>query len=286
MSPLESSAAPATAEFQMTEGDFGRAYEILLRLSGVKLDPSKRTLVYARLTKRLRALGMRRFSEYFDFVESDGGEREQVHLVSLLTTHVTKFFREPHHFDFLKQTIVPALMEAARKGGRVRLWSAGCSTGEEPYTIAMSLLEAEPRVADHDIKILATDIDPLSIKTAEQGAYRNDQLGDISADRKRRFFVPGANGTSVVSPDVRALVTFRPLNLIQQSAWPMKYPMDVIFCRNTVIYFDSPAQELVWSRMAQSIRKGGWLMIGHSERVSETRKSDFSLCGITTYQRQ
>lgn len=282
----ENSAASAAAEFQMTESDFGRAYEILRRLAGVKLDPTKQTLVYARLTKRLRALNMRRFSEYFDFVESEAGEREQIHLVSLLTTHVTKFFREPHHFEFLKNTAVPALMETARKRGRVRLWSAGCSTGEEPYTIAMSLLEVEPRIAEYDVKILATDIDPISVKTGQQGLYRTDQLGDISPERRRRFFAPGNGGTSQISDEVRSLVTFRPLNLIQQSGWPMKHPMDVVFCRNTVIYFDSPAQEIVWSRMAQTIRKGGWLMIGHSERVSETRKADFTLCGITTYQRQ
>ena len=285
MSPPEHSAAATTAEFQMTDADFGRACEVLRSLSGVKLDMTKRTLVYARLTKRLRALRMRRFSDYLDHVESDQGANERVHLVSLLTTHVTKFFREAHHFDFLQKTVVPELMEIARRRGRVRLWSAGCSTGEEPYTIAMSLLNAEPSVKDFDIKILATDIDPLSIETARSGSYRNDQFGDMPHEYRRRFFVADSPDTSQISSDVRSLVTFRPLNLIQAEPWPMKYPMDVVFCRNTVIYFDVPAQEVVWSRMAKIVRQGGWLMLGHSERVSESRKMDFTVCGTTTYRR-
>jgi chemotaxis protein methyltransferase CheR len=279
-------AEPGSGTFVMTEDDFLRAGRFLRQFAGVKLDASKKTLVYARLTKRLRAVGLRSFSDYFDHIESDEGGKERVYAISQLTTHVTKFFREEHHFATLASAVVPSLLEAARKGERVRIWSAGCSSGEEPYSIGMTILEADPRAADYDLRILATDIDPLTVAVGREGLYADSLLADIPRDRRQKFFERQTGEVSAVCGQLRRLVAFKTLNLLQADDWPMRFPMDVVFCRNTVIYFDQPAQERVWARMSSRIKSGGYLFIGHSERVSENFKSTFALKGTTTYVRQ
>lgn len=276
----------AGSAFLMTEEDFQRAGSFLRQHAGVKLDSSKKTLVYARLTKRLRALRLRNFSEYFDLLDSAEGADERIFAISQLTTHVTKFFREDHHFNTLSSDVLPGLLERAKRGERVRIWSAGCSSGEEPYSVGICSLEVDPKAADYDFRILATDIDPLTVDIGRHGVYPEASLADISRERRQRFFARTDKSDLSVSNDLKRLVAFKSLNLLQANDWPMKFQMDAVFCRNTVIYFDQPAQDLVWDRMSRLIRPGGYLFVGHSERVSERHKHAFSLIGTTTYVRQ
>lgn len=273
------------SDFQFSDADFNRISEIMYKESGIRLDESKRSLVYARLVKRLRKLGLYSFAEYCEFVTSEEGFDERTGLLSALTTHVTRFFREPHHFEFMKTHALPPLIEAARRGQPVRLWSAGCSSGEEPYTMALTLLELEPRAAQLGIKILATDIDPITLEVGSRGVYREEQLADVDPVLRRKYFSESAPGYVEASDALKSLITFRVLNLNQSNDWPVRGPFDIVFCRNVVIYFEQDVQERFWSRMTPLIGVGGWLFIGHSERITENVTPYYSGESVTTYLR-
>ncbi len=204
-------------------------------------------------------------------------------MLAALTTNVTRFFREPHHFEYLKQKILPPLLEAARRGGRVRIWSAGCSKGHEPYSMAMTVLSLMPDAANHDVKILATDIDPNVIAEARAGIYDKPTLDSVPAAEQIAVLPSGATATPVLSAtdDIRRLITFRELNLIGQ--WPMAGQFQVIFCRNVVIYFDEATQGKIWERFSSKLLPGGTLCIGHSERLSGVAQPRFNNVGITIY---
>lgn len=273
----------ADGEFVLTRDDFRVIAGIMHAEAGIALQESKAALVYSRLAKRLRALRLGSFAEYCALVDADdGGERQE--MLTALTTNVTRFFREPHHFEHLRAKILPPLIERARAGGRVRLWSAACSSGQEPYSMALTVLSLLPDAARHDIRILATDIDRTMIAVGKAGLYDRDALAGVTDAACKRWFVPANNGTSMLraGEEMRGLVEFRQLNLI--GGWPMRGRFQAIFCRNVVIYFDDATQDAVWARMVPLLDAGGALYIGHSERIGGAAERALRGDGITTYR--
>ncbi|WP_223274719.1 protein-glutamate O-methyltransferase CheR [Tateyamaria sp. syn59] len=204
-------------------------------------------------------------------------------MISALTTNVSQFFREAQHFDMLCDALLPTFRERIRTGQRIRIWSAGCSNGQEPYSVAMHLLSLEPSLADADFRILATDIDPNVIAFAQQGKYAPAQLKGVPKSHLHGFTMahPDDGGDRVMSERLKTVVSFRELNLFDD--WPMQFPFDAIFCRNVVIYFDQPTQERLWPRFSTRIRPGGLLFLGHSERIAEPGAHGFRSCGPTAY---
>ncbi|ESR24220.1 Chemotaxis protein methyltransferase CheR [Lutibaculum baratangense AMV1] len=271
-------------EFLFTTEDFRHIAEMLHADAGISLPDTKATLVYSRLAKRLRARGLESFREYCDIVASEEGIDERKRMLAALTTNVTRFFREPHHFEHLKTHVLPPLLEAAKRGGRVRLWSAGCSTGQEPFSMALTILSLMPDAADRDIKILATDIDPDVVAIGRRAVYPEGAMAGMPDPMRKRWMskVDDAGGAAwQMGEELRQLVAFRELNLIGQ--WPMKGPFDAIFCRNVVIYFAEDTQSRVWARLKSMLAPGGRLYIGHSERITGVADS-FRSDGLTTYQ--
>jgi chemotaxis protein methyltransferase CheR len=274
-------------EFLLTGEDFRNIAAMLHADAGIYLPDTKATLVYSRLAKRLRALGLETFRDYCTLIAGSDGVGERQKMIAALTTNVTRFFREPHHFDHLKKHVLLPLVEEARRGRRIRLWSAGCSSGQEPYTIALCVLSLLPEAASLDVKILATDIDPHMIADGRNGAYSEAAVADVPADLRKHYFVRvTGDGGKVwgVSNELRDLVAFRELNL--NGAWPMKGPFEAIFCRNVVIYFEEQTQQKIWSRYVPLLVPGGYLYVGHSERVSGPAAAQFQSDGITTYRLQ
>ncbi|MDO9637806.1 MAG: protein-glutamate O-methyltransferase [Pseudotabrizicola sp.] len=273
------------ADIQLGDQDFSRIAQIVHGLAGIVLADAKRPLVHSRLIKRLRALNLPDFATYADFISADGNEAERQALISAVTTNVTSFFREHHHFESLSSTILPPLIAKAKSGARVRIWSAGCSSGEEPYSIAATVLAACPEVQNYDVRILATDIDQAMIEKTRRAVYGSESAQGLSADQSRRLFDHPITGDEVrVSERVRRLVYCNSLNL--QDKWPIKGPFQVIFCRNVVIYFNKATQERLWQRFADLLAPGGYLMIGHSERITGPALSEFTTDGMTTYRRR
>ena len=284
MSSMSGRDVLVEGEFPFTAGDFKHIAEALHNHAGIALHEGKAALVYSRLAKRVRALGLRNFAEYVELVESPEGREERQNMTAALTTNVTRFYREPHHFDHLRDVVMPELAARARAGGRVRLWSAACSNGQEPYSMALTVLEKLPEAADLDVRILATDIDPNMVADGHAGIYSEELLAPVPASGRRHFLpVQDRPGYYSASDTLRRLVTFKELNLIGD--WPMRGTFDVIFCRNVVIYFNDSTQEKIWSRFAPILNPGGALYIGHSERVSGPASSLFQTCGLTTYLR-
>lgn len=270
-------------EFLFTEEDFRRISAMLHADAGIAIPETKATLVYSRLAKRLRALGLRSFRDYCALLAENGSGPERQTMMAALTTNVTRFFREPHHFDHLA-AYLPPLLDSAKRGGRVRIWSAGCSNGQEPYSIALTILALMPDAADYDVKILATDIDPNMVAEGRAGVYRQDAVAPIPDTVRKRFMSSSDGGrTWSVSEAMRAIVAFRELNLIGH--WPMKGLFDAIFCRNTVIYFEEDTQSRVWGRFEPMLKPAGRLYIGHSERLTGPAASKFVNDGLTTYRK-
>ena len=268
-------------EFRFTYDDFRRISEMLHADAGIDLPESKTALVYSRLAKRLRALGLENFRDYCALVKSAEGADERKRMLAALTTNVTRFFREPHHFEHLKAQVLPPLAERARRGGRVRIWSAGCSNGQEPYSIALTILALMPDAADHDVRILATDIDPNMVAEGRAGVYSGEQVSAIPRELRDRWFSPTPDRRWAADDTLRALVSFREHNLT--AAWPMKGPFDAIFCRNCVIYFREETQNQIWAKFKSLLAPNACLYVGHSERV-ECTGDDFASDGLTVYR--
>lgn len=272
-------------EFVFTAEDFRQIAQILHGHAGIALNEGKAALVYSRLAKRLRTLGLRSFRDYCALIQGADGVDERQAMTAALTTNVTRFFREPHHFDHLRDQVMPDLIQRARAGKPVRLWSAACSNGQEPYSMAMTVLSVLPEAANLDVRILATDIDPNMVAEGIAGVYSEEALEAAPALLRHRFFdkapAHGANKLSA-NETLRKLVSFKELNLIGD--WPMRQRYDVIFCRNVVIYFDDATQERVWSRFTPLMNPGATLYIGHSERVSGPAVRQLQTSGLTTYR--
>ena len=263
---------------------FGRVARLASTEAGLMIAPSKTALVQSRLMRRLRALGLASFGAYLDLVESEGGRDEVSQMISVLTTNVSHFYREQHHFQMLRSDILPGLLKRAAAGAPVRIWSAGCSSGQEPYSIAMEILRRDPDAAKRDIRILATDIDPMILDVARTATFPEEAIQGVSAGDRRAFFDKAPGGRHMVRPKIRELVTFRELNLI--GPWPMKRQFDVIFCRNVVIYFGDETQRRLWPRFQAALAPGGTIFLGHSERIHEVPGLDLKSVGVTAYRRQ
>jgi len=270
-------------EFPFTVQNLDVVVRIMMQETGISLSGAKANLVYSRLAKRLRRLGLHNFNEYCQLVESDAGRAERQEMIAALTTNVTRFFREPHHFEHLRGKVLPGLLARARSGERIRLWSAACSSGQEPYSMALTLLDLMPDALRHDIRILATDIDPNVLATGERGAYEETLLEPVPAAMRKKHFLPVAGGLMRASDELRALVSFRKLNLIGH--WPMRGKFQALFCRNVVIYFENDTQEKIWARMLPLMEPGAALYIGHSERVSGAAETELSSDGVTIYRK-
>ncbi len=266
---------------QMNAAQFSQLARIVHEESGISLPETKRGLLAARISRRLRILKMDDFSAYCGLLSSAQGVDERRNLITAITTNVTAFFRESHHFDFMTREILPGLIAQAKNGGRVRIWSAACSSGEEAYSIAMSVLDVFPDVARYDFLILASDIDPLMIQKANDGCYSDHDLRGFEPAKRDQYFARSENGFEVRA-HVRKILRFAELNL--HGEWPFRGRFDVIFCRNVVIYFDTPLRQKLWSKFAERLNQTGHLLIGHSERIDGPAANSFRLVGPTTYQ--
>ncbi|WP_097461380.1 CheR family methyltransferase [Mangrovitalea sediminis] len=247
-------------EFSFSQSDFETIRGLLYQRAGIRLADGKRQLVYSRLTRRLRSLGLRHFSAYITYLLSDEAEFE--HFINALTTNLTAFFREPHHFI----TLTEFLQERRSLARPLSIWCAAASTGEEPYSIAMVVAEAFASYRP-PVKILASDIDSQVLRHAERGVYELSRIDAISAERKHRFFLKGKGqntGFARVVPDIRAMVTFRQINLLDPH-WDLDTPIDAIFCRNVMIYFDKKTQRRLLERMIPLLTPDGLYFAGHSE---------------------
>ena len=270
-------------EFLLTEADFTKIANMLQAETGITLHEGKATLLYSRLGKRLRALGLTTFCDYCDRLDGPDGSDERGRMIRALTTNVTRFYREPHHFTHLRETVLPPLLRAAERGARVRIWSAACSTGQEPYSIALTILGVLPTAHQLDVRVLATDIDTAVLAEARAGRYAPDAMAGTPTELLGRWFERTSESYQAGN-ELRKLVVFRPLNLIKP--WPMKGPFDAIFCRNVVIYFADAEQQAMWSRFEPLLAPAGHLYVGHSERVAGPAAARFNSVGITIYQRR
>ena len=277
-SRLDPSAAGTLA---LGAAEFAAVVEIMRTDARIHLSDVKKTLVQSRLSRRVREHGLSSFAEYLRLVMADAEERSQ--LVTALTTNHTHFFREGHHFDHLRQTVLPQLQERAR-AHPVRIWSAGCSSGEEVYTIAMCLLgtdrAASAWLKRADVRLLATDISPPVVEAARRALYPASAVEPIPAAYRSHWMRP-AGAEFEMAPEARALVTPRVLNLFGE--WPMRHRYDVIFCRNVMIYFDDEAKMELEARFVDLLAPGGYLYIGHSERLIGPATTRMTSCGQTVY---
>jgi chemotaxis protein methyltransferase CheR len=278
-------AADPQREFAFSKADFEFLAGLAHEHAGIALSREKRNLVYSRLSRRLRALGLTSFGAYRERLEhGEAGEIER--FINSISTNHTKFFREAHHFAHFRTCVARPFAQRDRKParGRLRVWSAGCSTGEEPYTAALVLRHEIPDIARHDVRILATDIDTDVLSHASRGEYPAGILDGIP-DQFCRYFPPAGDAhssTLTVAQEVRSLIAFRQLNLVDR--WPFKGPFDAIFCRNVMIYFDAPTRSRLIERFVQLIRPGGWLYVGHSESLLGSHPG-LHLVGRTIYRR-
>lgn len=271
-------------EFEFTDSDFNYLREMVSTHAGISLSEHKRDLVYGRLAKRLRAHGLTRFSDYCTLLKNHPDD-ELDQFTNAITTNLTSFFRERHHFDFISNELIDTLQERCYSKRRLRIWSAGCSTGEEPYSLAITLRESIPDIDKHDIRILATDLDTNVVKAAASGIYPAASIAGLDNQHIRRWFLRGTGGHKgkiMATPELRRLICFRQLNLMQD--WPMHGMFDVIFCRNVVIYFDNPTKQKLFERFANIMQPGGHLFIGHSETLRNIT-SRFQLIDKTVYRR-
>jgi chemotaxis protein methyltransferase CheR len=282
----ESAVVETEREFAFSDADFRSLVQFAYEQAGIALADSKRNLIYSRLSRRLRVLKLRTFREYREHLASDPSELEN--FINAISTNLTKFFRESHHFDHLRTHVAVPFVQAAhgKVGQRLRVWSAGCSTGEEPYTIGVVLKREIHDIDRHDVKILATDIDTEVIGKGARGEYPVASIDEVPKTY-REFFKPvgGDQMKGVVTVDraIRSLVTFRRLNLME--TWPFKGIFDAIFCRNVMIYFDSPTKAKLIERFTEKLKPGGFLYIGHSESLNGLHPG-LSLIGRTIYRRQ
>jgi chemotaxis protein methyltransferase CheR len=299
MSPFSSRAATARdlgatdvpeagREFDFSEADFRGLAQLAYDRAGIALADSKRNLVYTRLSRRLRALGFSSFRQYRDYLDGPDGEQEMERFINSISTNHTKFFREGHHFDHFRTHVAAPFAQSSRgaAGRRLRVWSAGCSSGEEPHTIAVVLKREITDVDRHDVRILATDIDTDVLAKAARGEYAASAIDDVPVTYRSFFPLKddgGPNAKAFIDAEVQALISFRRLNLIEP--WPFRGPFDAIFCRNVMIYFDNATKTSLVDRFAKMLRPNGWLYLGHSETLIGPHPG-LRLVGRTIYRRE
>lgn len=261
-------------QLDLTDRDFRNFSTLIYEKSGINLHHGKRELLKARLAKVLRQFDFKSVGDYYDFLMQDTSGDAFIPLLDVISTNLTAFLREPKHFEFLAETTVPELCAAAGTGnaGRIRVWCAGCSSGEEAYSIAMTMLEALPENRRPDLRILGTDISTRMLQLAEKGVYEASRVDKVPYAMRRQYFQKGVNrwkGFYRVKPLVRDIVQFRRLNFIEPFAFSR--PFDIVFCRNVMIYFDKETQEKLVNRFHEVIQGAGYLFIGHSESLTGVR---------------
>lgn len=269
-------------DIEISTEEFQRFRTLIYDESGISLNDQKQGLVASRLSKRLRELGVKTFSDYYDRLMHDTGREEFTRMLDLISTNKTDFFREPKHFDYLREEILPQLAREKK----IRIWSSASSTGEEPYTIAMTLYDGVADPANWDFKILASDLSTRVLAKAAGGVYDADRVDDMPPDVVRRHFLRGKGeheGRLKVKPHLTSMVRFQRINLMDDH-FPIKSPLDLIFCRNVMIYFDAATQRRVLERTHAQMAPGSLLFVGHSENFTESRDL-FELRGKTIYQR-
>jgi len=254
----------------ISEGDFVRLRRLIYTQSGINLSEDKKTMLELRVKRRLRSLNLHSYAEYCEYLFGHHGQREEViHLLDVVTTNKTDFFREPDHFDYLVQKAVPDLMARMESGRQLWVWSAGCSTGEEPYTLAMVLNEY---AADHPgfrFKVLATDISNTVLAKAKQGVFSSEVVRPVQSDLQKKYFMRSRDRESDllrIVPELRRLVEFRRLNFMDAD-FGLSQKVDAIFCRNVIIYFDRPTQERILQKLTAQLVPGGYVFVGHSESL-------------------
>jgi len=271
-------------EFEFTDKDFDYIQKLVADSTGIVLSEGKRDMVYSRLTRRIRELKLTSYKSYCDRLKN-GDEDELIAFTNAITTNLTSFFRESHHFDFLKTKLLPEIKKN-KTSRKLRIWSAGCSSGEEPYSIAMVVDEVFSNVlAAWDIKILATDLDSNMVQHAANGVYTEERVTGLTKSRLNKYVKSGSGknaGKVKMSPKLQSLISFRELNLMNE--WPINGPFDLIFCRNVVIYFDKPTQKILFDRYCNLMVPNGHLFIGHSESLHLVTNR-FKLLGQTMYQK-
>jgi chemotaxis protein methyltransferase CheR len=284
MPAADATIALREREFAFSQEDFDALRALVKEVTGINLSEQKYQLVYSRLARRVRALRLTSFAAYRRHLADDDG-RELKELCNAITTNLTAFFREAHHFDYLRAQLLEPLARSAERGRRLRIWSAGCSTGEEPYSLAMTLAETLPDLDRWNVRILATDLDSDVLAHARRGLYSAERVRALHPQRLGRFFAAqhGPEGPQYrAAPELAGLITFKQLNLMHPL--PMHGPLDAIFCRNVVIYFDKPTQRDLFARIAGLQRPGDLLFLGHSENLYNVSES-YALIGKTIYRR-
>ncbi|MBI4562946.1 MAG: protein-glutamate O-methyltransferase CheR [Candidatus Rokubacteria bacterium] len=270
MPPVAGEAVALPGQFVITDREFQRFRALVYEQTGIALTDTKRQLVCSRLGRRLRYYGYATFSQYYQhLVERDPEGQEILRMVNAITTNKTDFFREGHHFDFLRSEVLAPLAARAGAPRSLRIWSAGCSSGEEPYSIAITVLEAFGALRLWDVRILASDIDTEMLAIANAGVYPAERAAPVPRALRDRYFLKGRGaqeGLVRVRREVQELVDFRRINL-REDAWPIRTLLDCVFCRNVIIYFDRPLQQRVVARLAETLKPGGYLFLGHSESL-------------------
>ncbi|MDF0605164.1 chemotaxis protein CheR [Neisseriaceae bacterium TC5R-5] len=276
--PLEIPKVEFAREFPFSDSDFERIRKLIYREAGISLNPSKKDMVYGRLVRRIRELKLTGFAAYVDFLESAGGKREFEQFVNALTTNLTFFFREEHHFPILSEH----LKHKAASSNELTIWCAASSTGEEPYSLAITALEAFGGAARPNISVLATDLDTSVLETGRQGIYPADKVSKLPHGYANKYFDKQSDGSFQAKPILRNMITFQRLNLVE-SPWQVRRQFDAIFCRNVMIYFDRDTQFAILKRFAPLLKDDGLLFVGHSENFYFA--SDyFHLRGKTVYE--
>ncbi|WP_417307568.1 CheR family methyltransferase [Devosia sp.] len=273
-----------SGEIKLTEQEFARVKARVYQQAGISLSDSKRTLVVSRLSKLVRERQLKDLTGYLDYLERSNDGAANQDFINALTTNLTRFWREDHHFDHMVEYVGQLMKQPQRSSAgkpRLRIWSAGCSTGQEPYTIALQLLSSFPDLKRWDFRILATDIDTNVVAKAQAGVYPDSELNGLSSERAR-MFESGGSGLVRIPQAARQVISFKSLNLMNKP-WPMKGPFDAIFCRNVAIYFDKPTQTELFRRLGELLAPGGFMYIGHSENVGGNN-TNFRLVGKTIYQ--
>lgn len=269
---------------EYTDADFRRLQAIAQEQAGICLPDTKKALVYARVSRRVRELQMASFSDYLAFTTSPSGTVEMEKLICSITTNVTGFFRERNHFDHLRTEVMPSLIPVLRQGKKTRIWSAACSTGQEPWSIAMTVAGSFPEIGNYDFRILATDINSEVVARAAGGIYGRDELEGIPERERGLYLEDDGAGSLSFSASLRKLPSFKVLNL--NAPWPFRGSFSVIFCRNVVIYFDDETREALWARLSERLEPGGFLYVGHSERVANATQCGLVNIAPTIYRKE
>lgn len=268
-------------EFPMSDTNFKIIQDLAYQKIGIKLSPYKKNMIYSRLSRRLRSLNLKNFDDYCDII-CHPEQNEIVEFINAVTTNLTSFFREPYHFDYIKNIFIPSVIKDKNENKRLRIWSAGCSTGEEAYSLAMIFCDL-PTFKKWDIKILATDVDSNVVDIAKKGVYSADKLYKIPVECKNYVTIDYKNEDIKIKEIVKKMITFKQLNLMHR--WPMKGPFDIIFCRNVIIYFDVETQKKLFNRYADMLCEEGKLFIGHSENLYNISEQ-FQAVGHTIYYKK